>query len=447
VHAQVNARGGIPRSARFTVIVGCVVATFSSGLLAQGGGASSAAPGSPPPGQPYFEFQVTKPVSEAQGTGRPAYPADLKSRGITGVVTAQFVVDTSGRAEEATLKILTASHGLFADAVREALPRMLFNPAELRGTKVRQLVQQPFVFAIAGQPAPEVPVPASRQYPNPMAGGTPAPAPPSGRVPGWSLTTRTTVDSGSGRPPRVTIMRLSGSGSKLRQEIESAGAVRPGALSIMDTSTHTMTMIMPERRSAMIARMPKVSLPTPKMTVSDVTVRADTIAGSERLLGLSTTHVRLTTQSTTTETLGAYTCTARANRTSEMWMVNDTSIAAIQRLMAEKFAGVLGDSFESLRRVGRSNATPPKFSIVRSILGGGNDGSPKYTTEVLEFTLGPVDASLFAVPEGFTIRDMSAMQMPEVPGMSAIAERQFWQRNDTTRVGPDGSRATCRRAP
>jgi len=32
--------------------------------------------------------------------------------------------------------------------VRSALPNMLFLPAEVGGKKVKQLVQQPFVFAI-----------------------------------------------------------------------------------------------------------------------------------------------------------------------------------------------------------------------------------------------------------------------------------------------------------
>jgi protein TonB len=37
---------------------------------------------------------------------------------------------------------------MFEQAVRSALPNMRFLPAEIGGRKVKQLVQQPFVFAL-----------------------------------------------------------------------------------------------------------------------------------------------------------------------------------------------------------------------------------------------------------------------------------------------------------
>ena len=61
---------------------------------------------------------------------------------------AQFEVDTTGRVNIASFKILRKSHDLFEAAVRSALPNMRFLPAEIGGRKVRQLVQQPFVFAL-----------------------------------------------------------------------------------------------------------------------------------------------------------------------------------------------------------------------------------------------------------------------------------------------------------
>jgi hypothetical protein len=45
--------------------------------------------------------------------------------------------------------VVRATHEIFVIAVRNALPNMRFVPAEVRGRKVRQLVQEPFVFAIA----------------------------------------------------------------------------------------------------------------------------------------------------------------------------------------------------------------------------------------------------------------------------------------------------------
>jgi protein TonB len=47
-----------------------------------------------------------------------------------------------------TFKVLRSTDFGFTFAVRDVLPRMKFNPAELRGAKVRQMVQQPFTFAL-----------------------------------------------------------------------------------------------------------------------------------------------------------------------------------------------------------------------------------------------------------------------------------------------------------
>jgi periplasmic protein TonB len=99
--------------------------------------------------QPYFEFQVEKPVVQAPGSSAPRYPDILRQAGVEGEVLAQFVVDTTGKAEVGTFKVLKSSHDLFAQAVRSALPGMRFIPAEVGGRRVKQLVQQPFAFAIA----------------------------------------------------------------------------------------------------------------------------------------------------------------------------------------------------------------------------------------------------------------------------------------------------------
>ena len=98
--------------------------------------------------QAYFEFQVEKPVVPAPGSSQPRYPDILRQAGVEGEVLAQFVVDTSGRAEPSSFKVLRSSHDLFAQAVKSALPGMRFIPAEVGGKRVKQLVQQPFTFAI-----------------------------------------------------------------------------------------------------------------------------------------------------------------------------------------------------------------------------------------------------------------------------------------------------------
>ena len=98
--------------------------------------------------QPYFDFQVEKPVVMAPGATGPAYPDMLRSAGIEGTVLAQFVVDTTGRADMSTFKVLKTDNDLFSTSVKNALTRMKFLPAEVGGRRVKQLVQQPFQFSL-----------------------------------------------------------------------------------------------------------------------------------------------------------------------------------------------------------------------------------------------------------------------------------------------------------
>lgn len=102
--------------------------------------------GGPNTGQAYFEFQVEKPALPHEGNPRPRFPAKLLRRGVTGEVLAQFVVDTNGKADVSTFQILRASDSTFIAPVREVIPRLRFYPAEVSGQKVRQLVQQSFLF-------------------------------------------------------------------------------------------------------------------------------------------------------------------------------------------------------------------------------------------------------------------------------------------------------------
>ena len=69
---------------------------------------------------------------------------------VEGSVLTQFVVDTAGMADPTTLKVLKSTHELFVQAVSRALPDMRFLPAQVGGRSVKQLVELPFVFQIAG---------------------------------------------------------------------------------------------------------------------------------------------------------------------------------------------------------------------------------------------------------------------------------------------------------
>lgn len=78
----------------------------------------------------------------------PIYPRVLELKGIEGSALVRFVVDTTGRADVESFRIVDETHRLFGQAVRDALPRMKFRPATMGDKKVRQLVEIPFGFRL-----------------------------------------------------------------------------------------------------------------------------------------------------------------------------------------------------------------------------------------------------------------------------------------------------------
>jgi predicted permease len=63
---------------------------------------------------------------------------DLRQAGVSGCVTVSFVVDTLGRADRSTLKLIAYSDRGFVESVWDALPKMQFIPAEVDGTRGRR---------------------------------------------------------------------------------------------------------------------------------------------------------------------------------------------------------------------------------------------------------------------------------------------------------------------
>ena len=95
----------------------------------------------------YAEFEVERAVRPISGTSV-EYPESMRSSGDEGQVLAEFVVNEKGRVETSTFKVLDSSNPAFTQAVRNALSRMRFQPAQIGSTKVSQVVQQAFVFKL-----------------------------------------------------------------------------------------------------------------------------------------------------------------------------------------------------------------------------------------------------------------------------------------------------------
>ena len=159
---RIDAMLPVPSSRRRTKLAAAVIGTIVIGIVACSSRiADIAAPGPEiakrpamiSADQPYFEFQVEKQVRQVPGTGNLRYPDSLRKANVEGEVLAQFVVGADGKYEDGSFKVLRSDHALFSQAIAAALPNMVFTPAEVGGAKVKQVVQQPFTFAMSTPPA------------------------------------------------------------------------------------------------------------------------------------------------------------------------------------------------------------------------------------------------------------------------------------------------------
>jgi len=96
----------------------------------------------------YSDRAVDRIVVPRNDNPRPEYPRSLRSAASEGEVLVTFVVDTSGRVELSSIRIVRETHALFGESVRRWLARTRYIPAEVNGGRVRQLVQQQVGFTL-----------------------------------------------------------------------------------------------------------------------------------------------------------------------------------------------------------------------------------------------------------------------------------------------------------
>ena len=96
--------------------------------------------------QTYLEFQVEQ-TAKIRNAVTPIYPDRLRAAKVEGLVLVQFVVNENGSAQMESFKVLRSTDNEFSEAVKKAVNASSFHPAEIKGKKVKQLVQQPYKFA------------------------------------------------------------------------------------------------------------------------------------------------------------------------------------------------------------------------------------------------------------------------------------------------------------
>jgi hypothetical protein len=120
---------------RVVRVLGAVVFTTASAVSAQE---------CSPQATPFFEFQVTVPAVYLPDSTLSPRPTARRAASVQEeAALVQFVVDTLGRPDIASLKVLLARDRVLAAEARSVLPRWRFRPARLGGCVVAQIVQTP----------------------------------------------------------------------------------------------------------------------------------------------------------------------------------------------------------------------------------------------------------------------------------------------------------------
>lgn len=93
---------------------------------------------------------------------RAPYPSRLEEEGISGHARVQMRIDTEGKVR--AVRVLSATHPLFARSAERAASRLLFTPAKRNGQPAESSVIQTFRF-ISPQATTDTPETAQPPHP------------------------------------------------------------------------------------------------------------------------------------------------------------------------------------------------------------------------------------------------------------------------------------------
>jgi TonB family protein len=124
--------------------------------------------GAPPPVRDWLKGSLVSPLL-AEGTGadvfsasdpyvtelpailvagRPVFPEPLRAAGLSGRLMVEAIVDTTGRAEPASIVVTRTAHAGFNRAAIAFVQGALFRPGRVNGKAVRVRVRIPVDFVL-----------------------------------------------------------------------------------------------------------------------------------------------------------------------------------------------------------------------------------------------------------------------------------------------------------
>jgi len=102
----------------------------------------------------YRACHASTPARPTEPT-LPRFPEILRSARVEGTARVEFIVLTDGRVDPRSIRVIEATHGLFAFSVREYLAGTAWRPAQREGHAVRQLSEVEYVFRLRASTSPQ----------------------------------------------------------------------------------------------------------------------------------------------------------------------------------------------------------------------------------------------------------------------------------------------------
>lgn len=118
-----------------------------SGTGVEGGLAT----GMVPTGNELFMEAIVEEKPSVLSGPQLVYPELLRQAGIQGRVMVQAIIDTTGRAEQNSVKVLQSPNPGFDQSARNYVLKALFRPARVHGRAVRVLINIPIDFKITAR--------------------------------------------------------------------------------------------------------------------------------------------------------------------------------------------------------------------------------------------------------------------------------------------------------
>lgn len=104
-----------------------------------------------PTGNEVFMEAIVEEKPERLSGPPLQYPELLRQAGIQGRVLVQAVIDTTGRAEANSVKVLQSPNPGFDQSAKNVVLKSLFRPARVHGRAVRVLINLPVDFKITSR--------------------------------------------------------------------------------------------------------------------------------------------------------------------------------------------------------------------------------------------------------------------------------------------------------